>query len=45
MTMKYYSLKPILKRKAVYNVIIGERSNGKTFACLKLALENYFTKG
>lgn len=43
--MKYYSLKPILKRKAVYNVIIGERSNGKTFACLKLALENYFTKG
>lgn len=43
--MKFYSLKPILKRKAVYNVIIGERSNGKTFACLKLALENYFTKG
>lgn len=43
--MKYYSLKPILKRKAVYNVVIGERSNGKTFACLKLALENYFTKG
>lgn len=43
--MKYYSLKPILKRKAVYNVVIGERSNGKTFACLKLALENYFEKG
>lgn len=43
--MKYYSLKPLLKRKAVYNVIIGERSNGKTFACLKLALENYFTRG
>lgn len=43
--MNYYSLKPILKRNAVYNVVIGERSNGKTFACLKLALENYFTKG
>lgn len=43
--MKYYSLKQIIKRKAVYNVVIGERSNGKTFACLKLALENYFTKG
>ena len=43
--MKFYSLKPILKRKAVYNVIIGERSNGKTFACLKLALQNYFEKG
>lgn len=43
--MKYYSLKQIIKRNAVYNVVIGERSNGKTFACLKLALENYFTKG
>lgn len=44
-SMKYYSLKPILKRKATYNVIIGERSNGKTYACLKLALDNYFKDG
>lgn len=45
MTKKYYSLKPILKRNATYNVIIGERSNGKTFACLVYALKRYFEKG
>lgn len=45
MTKKFYNLKPILKRKAVYNLIIGERSNGKTFACLAYALKQYFTTG
>lgn len=45
MTKKFYSLKPILKRKATYNVIIGERSNGKTFACLVHALRNFFELG
>lgn len=42
---KYYSLKKILKNKSQYNVIIGERSNGKTYACLKYALDNFFKKG
>lgn len=42
MNYKYYSLKEILKRDAQYNVIIGERSNGKTYAVEKLILENYF---
>lgn len=41
----FYSLEEIDKRKATYNVIIGERSNGKTFACLSRILENYIKKG
>ena len=45
MTKKFYNLKPILKRNATYNVIIGERSNGKTFACLVYALKKYFETG
>ena len=43
--MKYYSLNKINSKKATYNVIFGERSNGKTYACLQQALENYFNNG
>ena len=43
--MSYYNLTPILKKKAVYNVIFGERSNGKTYATLKHGLEQYFKDG
>ena len=32
---KFYSLSQIEKCKAIYNVIIGKRSNGKTYACLE----------
>ena len=32
---KYYSLDAIKKKNATYNVIFGERSNGKTYALLK----------
>lgn len=39
--MKFYSLKNILSKGAQYNIIFGERSNGKTYAVLKLGLENY----
>lgn len=39
---KYYSLKNILKTDSTYNIIIGERSNGKTYAALKHGIENYF---
>ena len=38
---KYYSLENILKFDAHYNIIFGERSNGKTYACLYRAIENY----
>ena len=42
---KYYSLKKINSKNATYNVIFGERSNGKTYACLLQALTNYFDNG
>lgn len=45
MLKKYYSLKSILKTNATYNVIIGERSNGKTYATLKYGIEQYFKNG
>ena len=38
---KYYSLKKILSKNADYNLIIGERSNGKTYATLLYALKQY----
>ena len=42
---KYYSLEKILKCNAEYNMIIGERSNGKTYAVLKYGLEDYCKNG
>ena len=42
---EYYTLSPILKEKAHYNIIIGERSNGKTYSVLQKALQDYATKG
>lgn len=42
---KFYSLTKILECNAQYNVIIGERSNGKTYACLKYAIEQYMSNG
>lgn len=45
MRTKYYSLKNILSKNATYNIIMGERSNGKTYAVLKYAIEQYFKKG
>ena len=43
----YYDIKKILKEypDCYYYVIYGERSNGKTYSSLNLALENYFKKG
>lgn len=43
--MKFYSLKRIQSRKATYNVVFGERSNGKTYAALRDGLANYFKTG
>lgn len=39
--MKYYNPKNILSKNALYNVIFGERSNGKTFAILYISLFGY----
>lgn len=45
MKSKYYSLKNILERGALYNVIFGERSNGKTYAVLEYGIKRYFEHG
>lgn len=45
MKQKYYSLKNILTENADYNIIIGERSNGKTYATLKYCLEDFVKNG
>lgn len=42
---KYYSLTNILKKNAQYNIIFGQRSNGKTYAVKKYGLENYIKHG
>ena len=42
---KFYTLDRIKKKKAVYNVIIGERSNGKTYAVLLEGLKTYLKTG
>ena len=38
---EFYSLAPILKEKAHYNLIIGERSNGKTYSVLQKIVNDY----
>lgn len=43
--MKYYTLKNILKHNAKYNVIFGERSNGKTYSVFEKAIKDYCTDG
>lgn len=45
MKQKFYSLKNILARDAQYNVIFGERSNGKTYAVQKYGLERFAKHG
>lgn len=43
--MKYYNLKKILAEKCDYNIIIGERSNGKTYASLYWIVSDYVKNG
>lgn len=42
---KYYSLDKILKIGALYNIIYGQRSNGKTYAVIDLMLKHYADTG
>ncbi len=42
---EFYSLKKIKSLKCHYNIIFGKRSNGKTYAVLKEALERYVRHG
>ena len=43
--IKYYTLKRILEKNADYNLIYGERSNGKTTAVLSYGLKDYIESG
>lgn len=38
---KFYTLTAINKKNATYNVIFGERSNGKTYAALQQGVKDY----
>lgn len=40
--LKFYRLTRILKENALFNIIFGERSNGKTYSVLEYAITNYF---
>lgn len=42
--IKFYSLKPILSYGCLYNLIYGERSNGKTYSVHQYMLEQFWTK-
>lgn len=42
---KYYSSKDIDKTEAVYRIIVGQRSNGKTYCLIKKAIEEFFKTG
>lgn len=41
----YWDIRNVLSFDARYNIIIGERSNGKTYGCLQYGLERYFKDG
>ena len=41
----YWSPKEILKRHCLWNVIFGERSNGKTYGVLSYGLDRYLDNG
>ena len=45
MEIKFYTLTEILKKNAQYNIIIGERSNGKSYATLLHCLKQYVLDG
>lgn len=45
MKIKYYTLKNILAKDARYNIIFGERSNGKTYAVLNYGIEQFIATG
>lgn len=43
--LKYYSLDRILSKNADYNIVFGERSNGKTFAGLEYGIKKFVESG
>ena len=45
MKEKFYRLNNILSKNATYNVIFGERSNGKSYSVLEYALQEFKERG
>lgn len=43
--LDYYDISKIDDTNATYRMIIGQRSNGKTYSVCKHIIENYFSKG
>lgn len=43
--MKFYSLENILSKNADYNIVFGERSNGKTYAALEYGVKQFVESG
>lgn len=43
--MTFWSPKNILSKGAQYNLVIGERANGKTYGALNYCLDNFFKTG
>lgn len=41
--IKYWDIHNILSRQAQYNIVFGERSNGKTYGTLQYGLERFFS--
>lgn len=41
----YYNINNILKKKAIYNIIYGMRSNGKTYSVIDLILKAFIKTG
>lgn len=42
---KYWDIRPIKRIPAQYRIIFGERSNGKTYGCMKDAIQDYIDRG
>ena len=45
MSKEYYSLEKILSEDSTYNIIIGQRSNGKTYSVIDECLNTFLEKG
>lgn len=43
--LTYWNIGKILSLDAIYNIVYGERSNGKTYGTLQYCLEEYFKDG
>lgn len=43
--LKFYSLDNILTKNADYNIVFGERSNGKTYAALEYGIKQFVESG